>query len=72
MLFCSVLFEQWILGKYERLEFNGANQPSYLLGQKEGYLWKRGKEDKHFQKRRFVLDSNENTLRYYNKEGVRV
>lgn len=67
-----VLFEQWILGKYVRKEFCGPNRPAYLIGHKEGYLWKRGKEDKHFNKRRFVLDAKENKLKYYNKEGVTV
>lgn len=48
----------------------GSSQFSYLNGQKEGYLWKRGKDDKHFQRRRFILDAAENTLKYFNKEEV--
>lgn len=67
----QVLREQWIRAKYERQEFTGSAQLQYLRGQKEGYLWKRGKDDKHFQKRRFVLDATENTLKYFNKEEAR-
>jgi hypothetical protein len=42
----------------------------YLAGYKEGYLWKRGKDDKKFQRRRFVLSETDNTLKYYNREDV--
>jgi len=63
-----VIREQWIRAKYERQEFvNGSKQP-YLSGRREGYLWKRGKSAKHFQRRRFILDATENTLRYYVKD----
>ena len=65
-----VLRDQWIRAKYERLDFVGTLKQSYLSGCKEGHLWKRGKDDKHFQKRRFILDANENTLKYYNKDSV--
>lgn len=41
---------------------------SYLSGHKEGHLWKRRKDKKNFQRRRFVLDTTENTLKYYTKE----
>lgn len=72
--FSSVLLEQWIRAKYERKEFvqastNRGNRP-YESGRKEGFLWKRGKEDKRYQRRWFVLDASENTLRYYNGENV--
>ena len=65
-----VLREQWIRGKYERLEFMDPDKQVYLAGFREGYLWKRGKDDKKFQKRRFVLSETDNTLKYYNKEDV--
>jgi len=65
-----VIREQWIRAKYERQEFvNGSKHP-YLSGRREGYLWKRGKAAKQFQRRRFILDATENTLRYYIKEDV--
>lgn len=69
-----VLLEQWIRAKYERKEFvqastNRGNRP-YESGRKEGFLWKRGKEDKRYQRRWFVLDASENTLRYYNGENM--
>jgi len=69
---CRVIREQWIRAKYERQEFvNGAKHP-YLSGKREGYLWKRGKAAKNFQRRLFILDSAENTLRYYIKEDVSI
>lgn len=43
---------------------------AYLAGFREGYLWKRGKDDKKFQRRRFVLSETDNTLKYYNKDDV--
>ena len=42
----------------------------YLSSRREGYLWKRGKAAKSFQRRLFILDATENTLRYYVKEDV--
>ena len=68
----SVLREQWIRAKYQRLEFVDIDKQTYLQGRKEGYLWKRGKEDKKFLQRKFVLDEKTNTLKYYNKEDVRI
>ena len=65
-----ILHEQWIRAKYERKEFIGTATQTYLSGHKEGYLWKRGKDDKHFKKRRFVLDATENTLKYFTKDDV--
>ena len=64
----SVLREQWILAKYARLEFQDQDKQTYLSGSKEGYLWKQGKEDKKFQKRRFLLSEAEGTLKYFNRE----
>ena len=65
-----VLREQWIRAKYERLEFMDPEKQQYLKGFREGYLWKRGKDDKKFNRRRFVLSETENTLKYYNKDDV--
>lgn len=69
-----VLLEQWIQAKYDRKEFVKGSPSSagkiYENGRKEGFLWKRGKEDRRFQRRLFVLDESENTLRYYNSENM--
>ena len=67
---CSVMREQWIRAKYERREFVEGAQVTYLNGHKEGPLMKRGKAKKNFQRRRFVLDTTENTLKYYKKDEV--
>ncbi|XP_077980725.1 arf-GAP with dual PH domain-containing protein 1-like isoform X2 [Glandiceps talaboti] len=63
----SVLREQWIRAKYERQEFMDIDKQTYLHGRKEGFLWKRGKEDSKFQSRMFILDEEENTLKYFIK-----
>ena len=68
--FLRVLREQWIRAKYERREFMNIDQQTYLKGLLEGYLWKRGKNDSKFNRRRFVLNETENTLKYFNKEDV--
>ncbi|XP_070553179.1 arf-GAP with dual PH domain-containing protein 1-like [Ptychodera flava] len=60
-----ILREQWIRAKYERKEFMDEKQQTYLLGRKEGFLWKRGKDDSRFQSRRFILDEEENVIKYY-------
>lgn len=66
-----ILREQWIRAKYERKEFLEPKPLPYTCNIKEGYLWKKGKDDKAFQKRRFVLDTTENTLKYFNKDEAR-
>jgi hypothetical protein len=40
----------------------------YHAEHKKGYLWKRGKKKDTFYRRLFILDGDENTLRYYNQE----
>lgn len=67
----QVLKEQWIRAKYERQEFNNPDKQDYLRGRKEGHLWKRGKDDKKFQSRKFVLDEKENLLSYYTKQNAK-
>ena len=62
--------EEWIRAKYERKEFVKSPPSVYTAGRKEGILMKRGKDKKNFQRRKFVLDATENTLKYYNKEEV--
>lgn len=68
---CNVLREQWIRAKYERKEFIGETKYPplpYTTGFYEGMLWKKGKENTQFLKRKFVLSEREFALSYYNKE----
>ncbi|KAM7386745.1 hypothetical protein PAMA_009392 [Pampus argenteus] len=69
---CAVLRDQWIRAKYQRLEFTGETKYpplSYTTGFYEGMLWKKGKENMQFLKRKFVLSEREFTLTYYNREN---
>ena len=57
--------------KYSRQEFIYPDrQTAYCSGIKEGYLYKRGRDDKGFKKRRFCLTRklNGHTLLYFIKE----
>uniref|UniRef100_A0A1A8N0Y8 ArfGAP with dual PH domains 2 n=2 Tax=Nothobranchius pienaari TaxID=704102 RepID=A0A1A8N0Y8_9TELE len=68
---CNVLREQWIRAKYQRMEFSGETKYpplSYTTGFYEGILWKKGKNNMQFQKRKFILSEREFTLTYYNKQ----
>uniref|UniRef100_A0A2K6C5W4 ArfGAP with dual PH domains 2 n=1 Tax=Macaca nemestrina TaxID=9545 RepID=A0A2K6C5W4_MACNE len=38
-------------------------------GNREGFLWKRGRDNSQFLRRRFVLLAREGLLKYYTKEG---
>ncbi|XP_054635381.1 arf-GAP with dual PH domain-containing protein 2-like isoform X2 [Dunckerocampus dactyliophorus] len=71
---CVVLKDQWIRAKYERREFTGEKfiHPSYGADTVEVTLWKKGKDNKHFFKRIFLLSRNDFTLRYFTKEESRV
>lgn len=40
-------------------------------GNREGFLWKRGRDNAQFLRRRFVLLAREGLLKYYTKEEVR-
>ncbi|KAL5018750.1 hypothetical protein ScPMuIL_004472 [Solemya velum] len=67
---CSILRNEWILAKYVRREFSDPDkQTAYCSHIKEGYLMKRGKRDKRFQKRKFILSKSENKFIYYNREN---
>ncbi|XP_067164414.1 arf-GAP with dual PH domain-containing protein 2 isoform X4 [Apteryx mantelli] len=68
---CLVLREQWIRAKYEREEFVATQvcQHPCSAGSREGFLWKRGRESRQFQKRRFVLSAGEGVMKYYVKES---
>ncbi|XP_076792317.1 arf-GAP with dual PH domain-containing protein 2 isoform X5 [Arvicanthis niloticus] len=65
---CLVLKEQWIRAKYERQEFMADEKAVSLPGNREGFLWKRGRDNAQFLRRRFVLLSKEGLLKYYTKE----
>ncbi|XP_076026440.1 arf-GAP with dual PH domain-containing protein 2-like [Genypterus blacodes] len=72
---CVVLKDQWIRAKYERREFTGENnylQQSYNLDLFESTLWKKGKDNKHFLKRIFLLSRKDFTLRYFVKEDSKI
>uniref|UniRef100_A0A5F8AU13 ArfGAP with dual PH domains 2 n=1 Tax=Macaca mulatta TaxID=9544 RepID=A0A5F8AU13_MACMU len=64
-----VLKEQWIRAKYERREFMADGETISLPGNREGFLWKRGRDNSQFLRRRFVLLAREGLLKYYTKEG---
>ncbi|XP_031730450.1 arf-GAP with dual PH domain-containing protein 2-like [Anarrhichthys ocellatus] len=66
---CIVLKDQWIRAKYERREFTGENnKQAYCSDQFESTLWKKGKDNKQFLKRIFLLSRKDFTLRYFIKE----
>ncbi|XP_006154424.2 arf-GAP with dual PH domain-containing protein 2, partial [Tupaia chinensis] len=65
---CLVLKEQWIRAKYERQEFMADRKTISLPGNREGFLWKRGRDNAQFLRRRFVLLAREGLLKYYTKE----
>ncbi|CAH1274121.1 ADAP1 [Branchiostoma lanceolatum] len=67
----QVLREQWIRAKYERMEFQYLERQTYLSGYKEGFLWKRGKENSTFQQRRFILAEEDDILKYYQKADAK-
>uniref|UniRef100_A0A8I3WVX4 Ring finger protein 135 n=1 Tax=Callithrix jacchus TaxID=9483 RepID=A0A8I3WVX4_CALJA len=69
---CLVLKEQWIRAKYERREFMADGETISLPGNREGFLWKRGRNNSQFLRRRFVLLAREGLLKYYTKEEVEV
>ncbi|KAM9281439.1 arf-GAP with dual PH domain-containing protein 2 isoform 2-T2 [Morus bassanus] len=69
---CLVLREQWIRAKYEREEFVATRvcQDPCSAGSREGFLWKRGRESRQFQKRQFLLSAREGVMKYYTKEEI--
>lgn len=70
-LCCRVLKSEFIRAKYSRLEFKTPNVPTgYNCPVKEGIMLKKGRDDKKFQKRKFILSRDSNTLSYYAKENV--
>uniref|UniRef100_H3CC42 ArfGAP with dual PH domains 2 n=1 Tax=Tetraodon nigroviridis TaxID=99883 RepID=H3CC42_TETNG len=71
---CIVLKDQWIRAKYERREFTGESnhQPVYCSDLFEATLWKKGRDNKQFLRRRFLLSRTDFTLRYFAKEDSKV
>ncbi|XP_077412328.1 arf-GAP with dual PH domain-containing protein 1-like [Vanacampus margaritifer] len=69
---CALLREQWIRAKYERKEFMpGGIQESYSAGYREGFLWKRGRDNGQYLSRKFILSEQEGVLKYFNKQDGR-
>ncbi|XP_029014810.1 arf-GAP with dual PH domain-containing protein 1-like [Betta splendens] len=69
---CALLREQWIRAKYERKEFMCVEkQESYSAGYREGFLWKRGRDNGQYLHRRFILSERERVLKYFNKPDAR-
>ncbi|KAF0025126.1 hypothetical protein F2P81_022007 [Scophthalmus maximus] len=68
---CKLLREQWIRAKYERNEFEFIEkQEPYSAGYREGFLWKRGRDNGQFLSRKFILSEREGALKYFNKQDV--
>ncbi|XP_046887601.1 arf-GAP with dual PH domain-containing protein 1 [Hypomesus transpacificus] len=69
---CKLLREQWIRARYERNEFEFIEkQEPYSAGYREGFLWKRGRDNGQFLSRKFILSEREGALKYYNKQDAR-
>ncbi|XP_051488587.1 arf-GAP with dual PH domain-containing protein 1 isoform X4 [Apus apus] len=69
---CQLLREQWIRAKYERKEFiHSEKQEPYSAGYREGFLWKRGRDNGQFLSRKFVLSEREGALKYFNKNDAK-
>uniref|UniRef100_A0A672M4L8 PH domain-containing protein n=1 Tax=Sinocyclocheilus grahami TaxID=75366 RepID=A0A672M4L8_SINGR len=64
--------EQWIRAKYERQEFiHIEKQEPYSAGYREGFLWKRGRDNGQFLSRKFILSEREGALKYFNKQDAK-
>uniref|UniRef100_A0A672YLQ3 Arf-GAP with dual PH domain-containing protein 1-like n=1 Tax=Sphaeramia orbicularis TaxID=375764 RepID=A0A672YLQ3_9TELE len=69
---CTLLREQWIRAKYERKEFVCVErQEPYSAGYREGFLWKRGRDNGQYLSRKFILSEREGVLKYFNKHDAR-
>nr|XP_023692717.1 arf-GAP with dual PH domain-containing protein 1-like isoform X3 [Paramormyrops kingsleyae]XP_023692718.1 arf-GAP with dual PH domain-containing protein 1-like isoform X3 [Paramormyrops kingsleyae] len=69
---CHVLLEQWVRARYERNEFVCVDkQEPYSTGYREGFLWKRGRDNGQFLNRKFILSEREGVLKYFNKHDAR-
>ncbi|KAM4597784.1 arf-GAP with dual PH domain-containing protein 1-like [Polymixia lowei] len=69
---CTLLREQWIRARYERNEFLCVErQEPYSAGYREGFLWKRGRDNGQYLSRKFILSEREGALKYFNKHDAR-
>uniref|UniRef100_A0A1A8Q1T9 ArfGAP with dual PH domains 1 n=1 Tax=Nothobranchius pienaari TaxID=704102 RepID=A0A1A8Q1T9_9TELE len=69
---CKLLREQWIRAKYERKEFMFLEQQEpYSAGYREGFLWKRGRDNGQYLNRKFILSERDGVLKYFNKNDAR-
>ncbi|XP_056143777.1 arf-GAP with dual PH domain-containing protein 1-like [Lampris incognitus] len=69
---CTLLREQWIRARYERNEFTCVErQEPYSAGYREGFLWKRGRDNGQYLSRKFILSEREGALKYFNKHDAR-
>uniref|UniRef100_A0AAQ4P511 ArfGAP with dual PH domains 1 n=1 Tax=Gasterosteus aculeatus aculeatus TaxID=481459 RepID=A0AAQ4P511_GASAC len=69
---CMLLKEQWIRAKYERKEFQCVErQEPYSAGYREGFLWKRGRDNGQYLSRKFILSEREGVLKYFKKHDAR-
>ncbi|XP_053707280.1 arf-GAP with dual PH domain-containing protein 1-like [Synchiropus splendidus] len=70
---CALLRDQWIRAKYDRKEFICVEQQEpYSAGYREGYLWKRGRDNGQYLNRKFILSEREGVLKYFNKHDARL
>uniref|UniRef100_F6Z6Z9 ArfGAP with dual PH domains 1 n=1 Tax=Ornithorhynchus anatinus TaxID=9258 RepID=F6Z6Z9_ORNAN len=70
---CQVLREQWIRAKYERQEFSSPEQKlPYSNGQREGTLWKRGRDQAQYHPCRFLLSERDSCLKYFSKQDPKM
>ncbi|XP_019728607.1 arf-GAP with dual PH domain-containing protein 1-like isoform X1 [Hippocampus comes] len=49
----------------------GGSQESYSAGYREGFLWKRGRDNGQYLSRKFILSEQEGTLKYFVKPDGR-
>ncbi|XP_037332446.1 arf-GAP with dual PH domain-containing protein 1-like [Pungitius pungitius] len=69
---CMLLKDQWIRAKYERKEFQYVErQEPYSAGYREGFLWKRGRDNGQYLSRKFILSEREGVLKYFKKHDAR-
>lgn len=46
--------------------------PSLPTGYREGFLWKRGRDNGQYLSRKFILSEREGVLKYFNKHDVKI
>ncbi|NP_001279839.1 arf-GAP with dual PH domain-containing protein 1-like precursor [Callorhinchus milii] len=67
-----VQLEQWIRAKYERKDFLEAGKElPYSTGYREGFLWKRGRDNGLFLNRKFILTERDGILKYFAKNDAK-